>query len=146
MKLFIEKYWPYAITLLSITLLYFLFSREQIEMLTKNTVDKAFTMSGILLGFLLTIITIIGSIETKKMKYVRQTGNYKRLQKYLHHALYSNIALLVISFLMSIIDQSCFIDIIKIILSYILISISVLTLALSIRFTLIIINLLTEEK
>lgn len=145
MKLLFEKYWPIGITTVIMVFVGLFIDHKHLEKITVNTVDKAFTMSGVLLGFLLTIITIIGSIETRKMKFVKQTGNYKTLQKYLHCALYSSLALLVFSFTLSVFDQSYLSDYLKDIRSYILIGLSVFTVALSVRFSLIIIKLLSEE-
>lgn len=59
---------------------------------------SAFTLSGIFLGFLLTIISVVSTVTSRRMKFVKDSGNYPRLMNYLNRAIYLNIIVVTVSF------------------------------------------------
>jgi len=52
--------------------------------------DNLTTIASTLLGFLLTILTIMESIQTNSIKIIRQAGGYPRLISYLHISILAN--------------------------------------------------------
>ncbi len=60
--------------------------------------DNALSLSVTFLGFLLTILTIINSIDTRRMRFIRTGGLYPRLLSYLRNAIVLNLFLIAFSF------------------------------------------------
>ncbi|MFN4247554.1 MAG: hypothetical protein ACK4EY_07510 [Flavipsychrobacter sp.] len=104
MKYFLGKYWPLA---LSSLITYIFYKLHYLIHSVGDIIDKllgtALTVSGTLLGFLLTIVTIISAIDTRRMRFVKQQGGYSTLQNYMRWAIIANLCTIVISFLSPII-------------------------------------------
>ncbi len=93
----IAKYYPYVIALvIGATFYHYQHSLTNLEEVLKKILDAALTICGVLLGFLLTILTMISTIATRRMQFVKDSGAYPLLNYYLKTALYSN--LITISF------------------------------------------------
>lgn len=71
----------------------------------RSLAASAFTLSGIFLGFLLTIISVMSTVASRRMRFVKQSGNYPRLVKYLKRAIYLNIAVVIVSFVLTMIQN-----------------------------------------
>lgn len=65
---------------------------NDLEKLIGKLVDSSLIVSGTLLGFLLTITTIINTIETRRMRFIKDQGGYVDLMRYLRSAITLNIA------------------------------------------------------
>jgi hypothetical protein len=146
MNLFIEKFFPFFTSFLFTILTYFTLSNEQIRNITIIVLGKSFIVSGIFLGFLLTIITIIGSISTRKMQFVKQSGNYPRLLNYLTRAFYGNIGLLLVSFFVLTYQEMKISIIIPKSFTMLLLFLSLYVLLLSIRFSIVFIQLILDKN
>lgn len=95
--MFFEKYTPILLSLLSTSI--FLACYKGLENPTKlieDLVDSSFVINGVLIGFLLTITTLLHSITTRRMGFVKSLGGYGRLIRYLNLSLYLNLISLTI--------------------------------------------------
>ncbi len=61
------------------------------DKLVGKLLDSALVVAGTLLGFLLTITTIMNTIHTRRMAFIKETGNYPVLHNYLKIAIILNI-------------------------------------------------------
>ncbi len=87
----IEKYYPFIIAIISVTVYYlygihYPLTQKLIDGISSNLVS----FSSTLLGFLLTILTIIESIQTRALKIIREGGGYKKLLSYLNICIIAN--------------------------------------------------------
>lgn len=92
MSYYIERYYPYTIAAL-FALLFHLF-REQfqnVDSLISNLANSSLLVSATLLGFLLTVTTIINGIDNRRMRIVKQQDGFPLLLKYLKSAIHYNI-------------------------------------------------------
>lgn len=67
--------------------------------------DNALSLSVTLHDFFLTILTIINSIESGRMSFVKELGMYPQLLSYLKAAIQANIVLIAVSFLIKYIEH-----------------------------------------
>ncbi len=142
----IAKYYPYAIALiLGILFYHYQHKFANLEEVIKKTLDAALTICGVLLGFLLTILTIISSVVTRRMQFVKDSGAYPLLNHYLKTALYSNLITISFYFILpflSTVENILLKDIINAILVF-MISFTWIT---NIRFSSVFIRLMTDPK
>ena len=142
----LSKYYPYAIALILGGLFYcYQHKFTNLEDIIKKTLDAALTICGVLLGFLLTILTIISTIATRRMQFVKDSGGYPLLNYYLKTALYSNLITISFYFILpflSTIESIVFKDIINAVLVF-MISFTWLT---NIRFSSVFISLMSDPK
>lgn len=73
------------------------------ELLTK-LLDAALTVSATMLGFLLTITTIMNAVDTRRMRWVKDQGAYKLLEKYLRWSIWLNIAVISLALALPFIE------------------------------------------
>lgn len=84
MKAKIEKYWPFTTSLtLVILLFYYRLNIQRFDEIMKSIVESSLTVSGTLIGFFLTIFTIISTIKTRRMQFIKEAGLYPRINQYL---------------------------------------------------------------
>ncbi len=142
----IAKIYPYVISLILGGLFYHYQHRfANLEEVIKKTLDAALTICGVLLGFLLTILTIISSVVTRRMQFVKDSGAYPLLNYYLKTALYSNLITISFYFILpflSTIESTILKDIINAVLVF-MISFTWIT---NIRFSSVFISLMTDPK
>ena len=150
MKQKIEKYYPIFLSVLIIVAM--VVCKQVIngipDMVDKLS-DQALSISVTFLGFLLTILTIINSIETRRMHFVKSAGKYADLISYLKVSIQTNLALIGLSFITKFFEHRSvlwlsimgfnFID-------YLYIFFFVFTILVSYRFTKIFVTLLTDPK
>lgn len=83
-----ERTYPLLITVVSVLLYFYVGSHYPlIEKTIEVIADNLTTIASTLLGFLLTILTIMESIQTRSIKIIRQAGGYPKLISYLHLAI-----------------------------------------------------------
>lgn len=142
----LAKLYPYAIALIFGGLCYhYQHKFENLEEIIKKILDAALTICGVLLGFLLTILTIISSVATRRMQFVKDSGAYPLLNYYLKTALYSNLITISMYFILpflSSIESAVVKDIIN---SFLVFMIS-FTWITNIRFSSVFIGLMTDPK
>lgn len=104
MRYFIERYYPFLSALI-LGVVYLICKNriEGIDEIIKKLLDTSLSISGTLLGFLLTILTLISTIETRRMRFVKESGHFYLVNKYLRAALFSNIISISIYFLLPIV-------------------------------------------
>ena len=99
MKLMIERWWPYGLAVaFSFGMWKAIGAFKDVDRLLDRIVPNSFTVAGILLGFFLTITTIIHAVPTNRMKFVKESGQFPRLVGFLNSAIYTNLVVLVVSF------------------------------------------------
>lgn len=98
MVYYLEKYGPIVLSIFGAYYYYYTI------IIDENSIDRISTLlnlmvtiSSTLLGFLLTIVTIINTISTRRMKFIKEAGEYPKLMRYLNVCLYSNLLVLCIS-------------------------------------------------
>lgn len=151
MRYFFEKYYPLTISiLLTFGSAYFKIFGEGMPTLVNQLADNALSISVTLFGFLLTILTLVNSIDTRRMRFVRDMGGFPRLMTYLRIAIFSNLTLLAASFLVKYIEHRIGFDNLTIkgcnIPDYLFIFLFIFSILTSLRFTHIFISLLTDKS
>jgi hypothetical protein len=144
---YIEKYYPFTLALL-LTFLVKEFQHFLVDFakLIPSIATNSLTISGTLLGFLLTILTIINTINTRRMQFVKDSGHFPRLVSFLNWAIKANILVVITSFLVIFLDRG------KIDLKYMnyydlsFIFISLFAIFLTVRFAAIFIKLLADKN
>lgn len=134
--------------LLTIVIAYYKILGVDISGFILQLSDNALAISVTLFGFFLTILTILNSIETRRMKFVRDLGGFPRLLEYLKNAISSNLILVGASFLVKYIEHRKNVSYLYLrdcnIVDYLFIFIFIYTMLLSFRFTKIFVALLTD--
>lgn len=102
----IEAWWPMAFSILSI---YLIINNPQlfvkrIEMMPRFY-EGAFGASGVLLGFLIAVFSILQATDNRAVKFLKDAGRYKNILRYLWLAMFANFLLLLVSLLMMMINQ-----------------------------------------
>lgn len=147
MRYVIEKYYPIFLAIvLSIVFYKYQNKIENIDETLKKLLDSALAICGALLGFLLTILTLINSVDTRRMRFVKEAGFYPQLNRYLKTALFLNLVSISTYFLLPIIFALKNVVYVKDILYAGLIFIISFTWLANIRFTTIFIKLMTDPK
>lgn len=150
MKYYYEKWYPLALSLLLLgSIGYFKIFGSGIPILVSQLSDNALSISVTLFGFLLTILTIINSIDTRRMQFVRDMGGFPRLIQYLRQAISSNLALIAGSFIIKYVEHRKYSFLYFLgcnVLDYLYLFVFVFAMLLSLRFTKIFISLLTDYK
>lgn len=143
-----ERLYPYVYSLL---ITYFFYHNSYLlhnyYHLLKILPSNSLTISSTLLGFFLTILTIISSINTRRIRFLRDSGiGYQSLMKYLHHAIVMNminIACSILILVLNINSISTFNILLLIYLYFFILTCAMLT---SMRFAIIFIKLLADPK
>jgi len=142
----LAKYYPYTLALILGGLFYHYQHRfTNLEEVVKKTLDAALTICGVLLGFLLTILTIISSIATRRMRFVKDSGAYPLLNFYLKSALYSNLITISFYFVLPFLSSIESI-LLKDIINALLVFMITFTWISNIRFSSVFIHLMTDPK
>jgi hypothetical protein len=88
----VSKFWPLSLAIiLSIVFHNLQGYFNEVDKLISKLIDSSLVVSGTLLGFLLTITTIMNAITTRRMNFVKQSGAYPQLQKFLNISITLNI-------------------------------------------------------
>lgn len=89
-----EKYWPISASIFVTILFCFVFNSSANMSAFNKLADLSMSLSGTLVGFFLTILTVISTISTRRMMFVRDSGKYPTLQKYLKHVIVSHFVVI----------------------------------------------------
>lgn len=100
MNKFIEQYYPLLLSFVGLVVMYLIDSSFLKRIDFKELIGSTLVVFSVILGFLLTITTLLHTIENKKMLIIKQTETYPRLVDFLKQAVYLS---LIISFLSLII-------------------------------------------
>lgn len=151
MRYYFEKYYPLVISiLLTLGSAYFKIFGDGMPTLINQLADNALSISVTLFGFLLTILTLVNSIDTRRMRFVRDMGGFPRLMTYLRVAIFSNLTLLAASFLVKYIEHRTGFDHLTIggynMPDYLFVFLFIFSILTSLRFTHIFISLLSDRK
>lgn len=103
---FAEKYSPLLLSSIC-TMSYVCIESKYVNIngLPDKFINNSISVNGTLIGFLLTIFTILNTINTRSMRFVRDTGKFKDLISYLYIALTLCIVSLIFGLIRSIIDD-----------------------------------------
>ena len=127
--------------------LYFHLYRLDLVNAYNKMVPNSLVISGTLLGFLITILTLLSTIQTRRMQWVRGAGAYPRLQGFLTITIVWHLVNIFLILLLPIIEE--LIKYKSLIWSNVLMTIVVFTilytLTLSVRFIRYFIMLLKES-
>lgn len=86
MKLIWEKYYPITLSVVAVAILAFRI-RELNTIDFGKVSDSAMIVFSVLLGFLLTVSTLLHTISNKVMDLIRDAGYYKPLTNYLNNSI-----------------------------------------------------------
>lgn len=141
---FIVKYYPYALSVVVIYALYSLNS-EYIGLLDfSSLINSSMVVFSVLLGFLLTITTLLHTIDNVAMNTLRKTHGYKDLLYYLNSSIIFSLIVSVISLcipiLKSIISSIDFLYITH--FKYVVLFLIITALTLTIRFIYVFIKII----
>lgn len=109
-----ERYYPVIIAVIVTAIFYFNVTRiSNLEKLIGDLVGASLIVSATLLGFFLTITTILSTITTRRMRFVKDSGAYTLLIKYQNFAIWLNVACVSFSvlypFIISFVTGICII-------------------------------------
>ncbi len=150
MKVYLERYYPIVITvLLLVVWIVFKSDVKNLPALIDKLSDNSIGLSTTLVGFFLTILTLINSIDTRRMKVVRSAGAYPRLLRYLNQSIRTNVILIALSFIVKYVEHRsvAWLQITGYnLLDYGFLFLLIITLLISVRFINIFVQLLADPK
>lgn len=148
-KYYIEISYPYIAAIIAVGIFIFVDKDKgrAVELVGKLA-DSAISISVTLVGFFLTILTIINSIESRRMKFVRSGGGMPLLLRYLKNAINSNLLLIAVSFILKYVDckELAFFNGSEKWAAYLYLFIFAIATFASLRFTNLFVGLLTDPK
>lgn len=86
MRLLWEKYYPLTLSVVS-TLAFAIFRERLNEVNFSNVSGSALIIFPVLLGFLLTVSTLLHTIRNDVMDFIREAGYYLQLIRYLNYSI-----------------------------------------------------------
>ncbi|HEX5002066.1 MAG TPA: hypothetical protein VFW78_06195 [Bacteroidia bacterium] len=146
MNKYIEKYWPLVSSIL-ICIVILNLSGQYLDInsianaLNQNTVSICVT----LLGFFLTILTIIQAIDNSAMRYIREVKEMSRIYHYLKRAIQFNAIATLSCLILGILNTNLLGDNLQYILNIIFIFIVLMALSTSVRFVYIFLSIIKSE-
>jgi len=148
MQVAIEKYYPITISFLATLALVVLNNLfRDLPGLIDKLSDNALGISTTLVGFFLTILTIVNSIDTRRMRFIKSANLFPRLMRYLNHAIKYNVILIAFSFIVKYVEHRNFAILVihgRNIVDYFYLFCFMFALLISIRFINIFVHLLTD--
>lgn len=94
-KLIWEKYYPYFLTIF-LFIAYLLNEHYCWITIEKRTlIELSINLFGILLGFFITVLTVINSLDNIYIRKLRSSGTYAHLLNYLKNAIKTNVLMLI---------------------------------------------------
>lgn len=93
----IAKYYPYALSLFILICINKIFDNIIDSIDFSELMSSTMVVFSVLFGFLLTVSTLLYTIDTKTMRELRKTNGYKSLVQYLKVAIYASLSIAVVS-------------------------------------------------
>ena len=142
----IEKYWPITVAaVVTVIFMYFNTKLEDTNSVISDTIDNSLSISGTLIGFFLTIFTILSTVKTRRMKFIKEAGLYPRVNQYLVAAIIWHLINISLILFLPIIESLKLPCVYRIIWQTGMIFVIIFSWTLSIRFTSIFLQLLKEK-
>lgn len=105
-KFYFEKLYPYVFSLVIEGVFIFMPSKESFHIIfTEKLISSVFTISGIIFGFLLTVLALLVQANNPTMKRVRFQGRFNELISYNKQAVFSSLICLAFSTALLTIDS-----------------------------------------
>ena len=144
---FIDKYTPFILAIISSFLVYkFSFYIIDFSSLIPIIANSSLTIAGTLLGFLLTILSIISTVQTRRMQFVKDAGKYPDLISFLNKSIFSNVCAIIFSFFILFIKRNQVKTEVLNIIDYLFIFTIFFNLFLTARFAIIFVSLLADKN
>lgn len=146
MKLFFEKYSPLIISLLfTVAMYYYKEYFSNFNQLFEQLTTNALSISGTLIGFFLTILTIIHTINTRRMRFIRENGLLPRIIGYLSDTIVFHLVVISVCLFLPVIKQLTFLKSYSIQGKLSICFLIIFTWAISIRFTYFFVRLFKDS-
>lgn len=142
-----EKYYPLAVSVVLVVALFF--NKHYItdfNTLIPSLMQNSLSVSATLLGFLLTILTVVNTIDTRRMQFIKSAGRFDDLMFFLKNAIYSNLIVIAICLFSLFINRSSVQVVFLLVVDYLFFFLLFLALTYTLRFTIIFMKLLTDKK
>lgn len=100
---FWERWYPSFIAVI-LTFIFYFFCNDEVKtaVFTKEILNTCINISGIIFGFLLTVLALLLQSESKAILLIKQYGRFGQLIQYNKIAVYSAALTLILSFLLLI--------------------------------------------
>lgn len=85
----IEQYWP-LVTSIILCVVLAVFWKQDLDVIFQGITSSSINISTAIIGFYLTIYTILSSIATRRMKFIKTSGTFPRLVYFLKAAVVWN--------------------------------------------------------
>jgi hypothetical protein len=143
----LNKYGPVLLAFLFTYLVYhYHIYITEFETLIPSVTQSCLTIAGTLLGFLLTILTVVSTITTRRMQFIKDAGKFPELISFLHKSILANISIIVFCFFQLFIKRAAVnVSVLKFI-DYIFIFLALFNIFLTARFVIIFIKLLADKS
>lgn len=142
-----EEWYPAAIALSCGVVLYFYRARiAVIGPVFDQFSANALSISGTFAGFFLTILTIIDSVNTRRMRALRESGYYPALFGYLKQTIFVHLFLLIVCLFLPLIKMMVFLKPYSLELKILFITAVIFSWMISYRFTKIFISSMGGDK
>jgi hypothetical protein len=134
-----EKYYPLVTSIIT-TISIFVIDRDLITAIKfGELINSTLIVFSVLLGFLLTVTTLMHTIDNEKMNTLRQTGNYLDLIGYLNKAVYSALFTSVFSLFKPLFEKFIYFTTIynfdlKLVIKYLFVFLIILSISYTFRF------------
>ncbi|GAA3579692.1 hypothetical protein GCM10022395_30460 [Snuella lapsa] len=139
----LAKYYPYLISLIILIIIYKIDDKIINSINFSELMNSTMVVFSVLFGFLLTVSTLLYTIDTKIMRDLRKTTGYKSLVHYLKVAIYASLLIAVVSLCFPLFKNSLSLKIqsdIILYCKYIYLYLIFLSLIFSVRFIHVFIN------
>ncbi|MGB0930595.1 MAG: hypothetical protein ACPGVB_07455 [Chitinophagales bacterium] len=94
-SLFYEKYHPFLFAVILTFAFYKLMPAEDILMRTSKFFDYALRASISLAGFFLAVTTLLHSVESRRVRFVKSSGNFGRIERYLSNTILAHFVVVI---------------------------------------------------
>lgn len=137
------KYYPYPLSFFLVYLIYRINPNTVNSINFSELLNSTMVVFSVLFGFLLTVSTLLYTIDTKIMRELRKTNGYMSLLHYLKASIYASLIIAIISLCFPLFKNAINLTAYKELIQfgkYLFLSLIFLSLILSIRFIYVFIN------
>lgn len=139
----IATYYPYPLSFFIVIIIYLLDNDIVNSIKFSELLNSTMVVFSVLFGFLLTVSTLLYTIDTKIMRDLRKTDGYKSLVHYLKVAIYGSLLIAIVSLCVPLFKSTMTLNLESEFIfygKYIFLFLIFLSLILSIRFIHVFIN------